>query len=329
VISSGWTLPLRAMQGHLLTAYKAQDLADFLAVIATGAGKTIGALRILHALLENRTIRRTVIVVPSRTLRLQWMREAHKVGIKLDVLDNDDGMEPADFDGCVLTYGQLFSNPDLHGGRCRRVPTAVVFDEVHHLGDQSAWGQAARAAFSALGGVTASGQRYLGDEVEEARRFVISELGIGSALSDEECIRLVRKWRAAAGDAGPARADPPNPFVGKPWGSAKAEHEGAPECERRRDLKSATNDLVKKLAGRLKNATREESFADMNYYQLAHLVISRRAGICHDDEREPTTRQLEARKAAAADLLASALQAIVQGDGVEFVAAMYREIKAD
>ncbi len=143
-----WALALRNWQTLLFKKYLTTPLIDFLAVVSTGAGKTVGALRILHYLLATGVIKRVVIVVPSRNLIKQWIKDAHALGIELTGLKNDDGLEPTDFHGCIVTYGGLAANPEVHRMRCRDCPTAVVFDEVHHLGEQSAWGLAAVTAFA-------------------------------------------------------------------------------------------------------------------------------------------------------------------------------------
>ena len=53
------------------------------------------------------------------------------------------GPPPADVHGIVTTYQQVASN--LRSGRCAR--SMVVLDEIHHAGDERAWGESVRRAF--------------------------------------------------------------------------------------------------------------------------------------------------------------------------------------
>jgi superfamily II DNA or RNA helicase len=147
---SNWTGPeLRDWQRQALDAYIAKAATDFLAVATPGAGKTTFAVRLAHELLAAGIVQRVVVVVPTEHLKVQWANSAHRCGIDLDpTTKNANGLEVAtDYQGAVLTYAQVSMQPDLHRMGCGRRSTLVILDEVHHAGDEKAWGDAVRHAF--------------------------------------------------------------------------------------------------------------------------------------------------------------------------------------
>jgi superfamily II DNA or RNA helicase len=89
-----------------------------------------------------------VVVVPTEHLKTQWANAAAKTGLQLDpAATNANGFEARDFHGAVLTYGQVAAQPELHRLGCDRTPTLVILDEVHHTGEERAWGDTVRTAF--------------------------------------------------------------------------------------------------------------------------------------------------------------------------------------
>lgn len=145
-----WPGPdLRDWQREALDTYIARSAPDFLAVATPGAGKTTFALRLAHELLESGIVERIVVVVPTEHLKAQWANAAHRCGINLDpTTKNASGLEVAsDYRGAALTYAQVSAEPGLHRMGCGRRRTLVILDEVHHAGDEKAWGEAARRAF--------------------------------------------------------------------------------------------------------------------------------------------------------------------------------------
>jgi len=141
--------PLRDWQREALTDYLRKDKPDFLAVATPGAGKTTFALRIAHEMLSTGIVERMVVVVPSDHLKVQWAQAAHRCGISLDpTTKNRDGLENrADYTGAVLTYPQVERQPGLHRAGAGRRRTLVILDEIHHAGDEKAWGDAIKYAF--------------------------------------------------------------------------------------------------------------------------------------------------------------------------------------
>jgi superfamily II DNA or RNA helicase len=56
-------------------------------------------------------------------------------------------MEHPDYDGAVVTYAQVAREPLFHRMACGKKRTLVIFDEIHHAGDQASWGAAILEAF--------------------------------------------------------------------------------------------------------------------------------------------------------------------------------------
>lgn len=140
---------LRRWQAEALDAFIAQD-GDFLAVATPGAGKTTLAITAASRLIENGTVSRIIVVVPSAHLRVQWARAAAAAGVQLDHgFDNAQGALARDFDGVVITYQAMASAPHLYRRMCGNASTLVVLDEVHHCGEGEhlAWGRALATAF--------------------------------------------------------------------------------------------------------------------------------------------------------------------------------------
>ena len=63
---------LRAWQQSALDKFLASKPQDFMAVATPGAGKTTFALRIATELMEDRTVERVIVVVPTEHLKTQW-----------------------------------------------------------------------------------------------------------------------------------------------------------------------------------------------------------------------------------------------------------------
>lgn len=138
---------LRKWQEQALSRFLASD-GDFLLVAAPGTGKTRFALTAAQRLMELGQIRRLLVVGPTSHLRKQWADEAVKAGIQLDHLFvNGAGALARDMHGTVVTYQGVASEPYLFRKLCSEVPSLVVLDEVHHGGDDLAWGTAIRDAF--------------------------------------------------------------------------------------------------------------------------------------------------------------------------------------
>lgn len=146
-------------------------------------------------MLREGRVERTVVVCPTDHLRKQWAAAAARVGIDLDPLwSNADGVEAPDFYGAVVTYQQVSYAPDLYRMNCKQ-PTLVIFDEVHHAGDDLAWGNKLRQAFEpAVIRVSISGTPFRSDNnpipfvtYREGRSRADFEYGYRDALVDGVC----------------------------------------------------------------------------------------------------------------------------------------------
>lgn len=120
---------------------------DFLVTATPGAGKTKMALQSAKRLLDDRIIQRVIVVVPTDNLRTQWSDNAHREGLDLTAnYQNGTASLKAVKHGVVATYHQVAANPELWR-KHSSVPTLVIFDEIHHAGDESTWGKCMKYAF--------------------------------------------------------------------------------------------------------------------------------------------------------------------------------------
>ena len=150
VLTGGWSNahPLREWQEQAYGSYSRSNARDFMCVATPGAGKTAFALRVAYDAFQRGRVDRLVIVVPSTHLKKQWMHAAAALcGIQLRWdWTPGDGWESSDFNGIVVTYQAVASAPHVFRKQCER-RTLVIFDEIHHAGDQLSWGENIRMAF--------------------------------------------------------------------------------------------------------------------------------------------------------------------------------------
>jgi superfamily II DNA or RNA helicase len=214
---------LRPWQHAALARYGAAVRPDFLAVATPGAGKTTFALAALRTTLATRPAR-VVIVAPTAHLKVQWAAAATRLGLHLDpAWSPADGDMPADMHGVVTSYQQVAMSAD----ELRRIAKGayVVLDEVHHAGDEQAWGDAVRLAFGdSARRLSLSGTPFRSDtraipfiryEADEA--VPDFEYGYGDALRDGRVVRPVyfprvggeMEWSAPDGAVHQATFDDP------------------------------------------------------------------------------------------------------------------------
>jgi superfamily II DNA or RNA helicase len=138
---------LRPWQHAALTAFAAAGSPDFLAVATPGAGKTTFALVAARLALAERPAR-AVVVTPTAHLKQQWTAAAARLQIHLDpAWSASSGRLAPDMHGLVTTYQQVAANPTAIEQLAREA--FVIFDEVHHGGEDRAWGAALQRAFAA------------------------------------------------------------------------------------------------------------------------------------------------------------------------------------
>ncbi|HLT69568.1 MAG TPA: DEAD/DEAH box helicase [Acidimicrobiales bacterium] len=215
---------LRPWQKRALDRLAACDSPDFLAVATPGAGKTTFALCAAVQDLAENPGRRLVVVTPTSHLKVQWADAGARFGLHLEPRWSPSGGRlPADVHGIVTTYQQVASNPDALRPIAAR--SMVVLDEIHHAGDERAWGEAVRRAFEvaprrlALSGTPFRSDtlaipfvRYVGDEAVPD-----FEYGYADALADGRVVRPVyfpringfMEWIAPDGTAQSAAFDDP------------------------------------------------------------------------------------------------------------------------
>lgn len=109
---------------------------------APGAGKTVFAGLVFRRLVDAGLVERMVVVVPNRALLRQWAEALANLSIHLDYEPRDGFLELPQTAGTVVTYQGLAGSAAGQIQRMRDAATLFVLDEVHHVGDQKAWGDA-------------------------------------------------------------------------------------------------------------------------------------------------------------------------------------------
>ncbi len=207
------SIRLRPWQLAALDQLERSSEANFLAVATPGAGKTTLALAAARRSLA-RSRAHLIVVVPTAHLKFQWARAAAALDLHLEAgWTPSHGAFPSDMHGIVTTYQQVASAPEAVA---RRASGAfVVLDEIHHAGDDRAWGEALQIAFEGAGRrLSLSGTPFRSDtrsipfvryEFEEA--IPDFEYGYGPALADRRVVRPIyfprtnghMEWSAADG----------------------------------------------------------------------------------------------------------------------------------
>ena len=137
---------LRPWQKRALDRLAGTDAPDFLAVATPGAGKTTFALCAAVHDMHAHPGRRLVVVAPTSHLKLQWADAAGRFGLHLEPRWSPAGGRlPSDVHGIVTTYQQVAANPEAL--RPVAATSIVILDEIHHAGDDRAWGESVRRAF--------------------------------------------------------------------------------------------------------------------------------------------------------------------------------------
>jgi superfamily II DNA or RNA helicase len=142
--------PLRAWQEAAAEAVFSHGGDSFLASATPAAGKTTFGLHVAHRMLAEGRVGRICVVGPTTHICRQWAADAARYGIDLEPnRPNSAGPEPRDRHGVAVTYATLAAGPALHRRRCNDVPTLLLADEPHHMGELAAWGRSTTEAFAA------------------------------------------------------------------------------------------------------------------------------------------------------------------------------------
>jgi len=140
--------PLRAWQQEALEAVLSHDGSSFLASATPAAGKTTFGLRVAHRMLEQGRVGRVAVVAPTTHICRQWAADAARYGIDLEPnRPSSAGPEPRDRHGVAVTYATLAAGPGVHRRRCAELPTLLIADEPHHMGELASWGRSTQTAF--------------------------------------------------------------------------------------------------------------------------------------------------------------------------------------
>ena len=142
-------MALRRWQVEALERMGSWHAGCFLLNAAPGAGKTRPSIELARRLLTSGEITRVAVVCPTSPLTRQWAQAAGALGVHL-APDAPDLMPPRDFHGVAVTYARVASSPAAFARTCSP-GTLVIADEVHHLGDELAWGTGFEQAFAAAG----------------------------------------------------------------------------------------------------------------------------------------------------------------------------------
>ena len=141
------SIRFRPWQKRALDALDAHPGSDFLTVATPGAGKTTFALTAVLHHLSRRPSARVIVVAPTQHLKTQWAQAAAGFGLQLQPSwSARDGRLPADMHGVVVTYQQVASTAAAL--QPLATDAFVIFDEIHHAGDDRAWGDSVRVAFA-------------------------------------------------------------------------------------------------------------------------------------------------------------------------------------
>ena len=191
------SIRLRPWQLAALDQLERSPQTDFLAVATPGAGKTTLALAAARRSLA-RSPARLIVVVPTAHLKFQWARAAAALDLHLEAgWTPAHGPFPSDMHGIVTTYQQVASAPRAMAQRA--AGAFVILDEIHHAGDDRAWGDALQSAFAdAAYRLSLSGTpfrsdtrsipfvRYTADEA-----LPDFEYGYGPALAERRVVRPI------------------------------------------------------------------------------------------------------------------------------------------
>jgi len=189
---------LREWQRRALAASSRWRTGTFLIAAAPGTGKTRPALVLARELLRRREIDRVAVVCPTAPLTRQWATAAGAAGLDLQP-DASRLRVSGDFQGVAVTYARVASSAAAYARECGS-RTLVIADEVHHLGDELAWGEGFRKALGAAGRtLLLSGTPFRSDDAPipgisyDHDGFAIPDVtySYAEAIRDGACRRVV------------------------------------------------------------------------------------------------------------------------------------------
>lgn len=123
-----------------------KDGNPFMLMAVPGSGKTMAAIDAARRWMDQGADRRLIVVVPTDNLRSQWQAEARKFGIELQTKEFGTRFKDG-FQGGVTSYHLVGNQPMVFRKLCSVAPTMVIFDEIHHCGEDSHFGIGIKEAF--------------------------------------------------------------------------------------------------------------------------------------------------------------------------------------
>lgn len=136
----------RRWQLEFFRQWMARAINTFLLIAIPGGGKTQAALEVARRWMAAGPDRRVIVVVPTDNLREQWQEEGVKFGIELQTKEFGTNFKHG-FQGGVVTYSLVASQPLVFRKLCSVAPTMVIFDEIHHCGEDASFGRGVSQAF--------------------------------------------------------------------------------------------------------------------------------------------------------------------------------------
>jgi superfamily II DNA or RNA helicase len=136
----------RRWQEEFFKQWVARTINTFLLIVIPGGGKTMAALQAARTWMSAGSDRRVIVVVPTDNLREQWREEAARFGLELQTKEFGTSFKHG-FQGGVVTYSLVASQPLVFRKLCSGSPTMVIFDEIHHCGDDASFGRGIKDAF--------------------------------------------------------------------------------------------------------------------------------------------------------------------------------------
>ncbi len=201
------TTPQRAPREWQVRAqakWLAAQPRDFLVSATPGAGKTQFALTMAKQLLDQGAIEQIVIVVPTDALRIQWADAAAAPDLRLKLMPvgTVEDYYKDDYNGVVVTYAQL-TRSGVGSEAVRSLtaqPTLAILDEIHHAGENRAWGDGLMyAAEHAVHRIALTGTPWRRNEYEPIpfctydssnKIHVDYKYEYGEAVADGVCRRI-------------------------------------------------------------------------------------------------------------------------------------------
>lgn len=141
-------LTLRKWQSQFTRKLATYRRDDFLLVACPAAGKTLGAAVAVAEAMRARHCDQLIVVCPTVVVRDQWCRELRRLGYRM-LTDFNGETWPKHTHGVCATYMQVAQRIERYRSGVQARPTVVVFDEIHHAGQQLSWGAAILEAFTA------------------------------------------------------------------------------------------------------------------------------------------------------------------------------------